>query len=77
MSKNDIVKIELLKNVRIKNMGNGFVFPKQNVMRIYFRNGQMRELDLFSNRDFTDVGYFTTTDVEKAKIKVLFEEIDD
>lgn len=70
----DIVKIELIKNVRVQNTHNGFVFPKQNIMKVYFRNGNIRMLDLFSNRDITDVDYFIIRKGLTTKIKTLFKE---
>ena len=36
MVKEDIIKIELIKNVRIKNTHNNFIFPSQNIMKVYF-----------------------------------------
>lgn len=70
----DIVKVELIKGVRVQNTHNGFVFPKQNIMKIYFRNGNIRILDLFSNRDITDIDYFKIINGITTKTKVLFKE---
>ena len=56
--KEDIIKIELIKNVRIKNTHNNFIFPSQNIMKVYFRNNKIRILDLFSCKDITDIDYF-------------------
>jgi hypothetical protein len=70
----DIVKIELIKGVRVQNTHNGFVFPKQNIMKIYFRGGEIRTLDLFSNRDITDIDYFKVINGITTKTKVLFKE---
>lgn len=70
----DIIKVELIKGVRVQNTHNGFVFPKQNIMKIYFRNGNIRILDLFSNRDITDVDYFIIRKGLTTTIKTLFKE---
>ena len=74
MFDNDIIKVELIKNVRVQNTHNGFVFPKQNIMKICFRNGNVRILDLFSNRDITDIDYFIIRKGLTTKTKVLFKE---
>lgn len=73
MNKEDIIKIELVKGVRIQNLHNGFIFPKQNVIKVYYRNNNVRVLDLFSRIDITDIDYFKVLD--STEIKVLFEEI--
>lgn len=73
MSKEDIIKIELVKGVSIQNLHNGFIFPKQYIMKVYYRNNQVRILDLFSKRDITDIDYFKI--YGGTDIKVLFKEI--
>ena len=45
MNKEDIIKIELLRDARVQNMHNGFVFPKQYIMKIYYRNNSIRIID--------------------------------
>lgn len=77
MNRNDIIKVELVKNVRIRNLHNDFLFPKQNVMKIYFTNGEIRILDLFSQMDITNVDYFRAEETKNTKIKVLFENVED
>lgn len=74
MFDNDIVKIELIKGVRIQNTHNGFVFPKQNIMKVYFRNDSVRTIDLFSGRDITDMPYYKVRNGITTKTKVLFKE---
>ena len=74
MCDKDLVKIELIKVVRVQNTHNGFVFPKQNIMKIYFRSGDIRTLDLFSGRDITDIDYFKIINGITTKTKVLFKE---
>ena len=76
MFKEDIIKIELIKNVRIKNTHNNFIFPSQNIMKVYFRNNKIRILDLFSCKDITDIDYFEVVNGISTKTKILFEEID-
>ena len=77
MFKDDIIKIELIKDVRIKNTHNNFIFPKQNIMKVYFRNNKIRVLDLFSCKDITDVDYFEIVKEISSKTKVIYEENDD
>ena len=72
MNKEDIIKIELLRDARVQNMHNGFIFPKQYIMKIYYRNNCIRILDLFSKRDITNIDYFKV--LEGTKTKVIFEE---
>lgn len=72
MNKEDIIKIELVKGVNIQNLHNGFIFPKQYIMKIYYRNNKVRILDLFSKRDITDIDYFKICG--GTNIKVLFKE---
>ena len=77
MNENDIIKIELVKNVRIENLHNNFLFPRQNIINVYFRNGNKRSLDLVSGRDFTEIEYFKVVENITTKRKVLFEEFND
>ncbi|MBO5120800.1 MAG: hypothetical protein J6C28_03880 [Bacilli bacterium] len=72
MNKEDIIKIELLRDAKVQNMHNGFIFPKQYIMKIYYRNNSIRILDLFSKRDITNIDYFKV--LEGTKTKVIFEE---
>ena len=71
---NDIIKVELVKDIRVQNTHNNFVFPKQNIMKVYFRNNEIRTLDLFSERDITNIDYFKILEDKKTKRKTLFEE---
>ena len=73
-SSKDIIEILQVKNVRIKNTHNNYIFPYQNIMKITFRNGETRFLDLFSRRDMTDVDYFKIITTEKTKEKIIFKE---
>lgn len=74
MSNNDIIKISHVKNVRVRNEHNNVVFPMQNVLKIYFRNGEIRTLDLFSNRDMTEVNYYKLVETPRTKEKIIFLE---
>lgn len=71
---NDIIKIELVKGIRVQNTHNNFVFPKQNIMKVYFRNNETKTLDLFSEKDITNIDYFKILEDKKTKTKILFEE---
>ena len=68
----EIVKIDVVKGARVQNLHNGFTFPRQNVMKVYFRDGSYRVLDLFSKLDITDIDYFRVIE-ENVRIKTLFE----
>ena len=74
MNKNDIIAVEIVKNVRIRNLHNDFLFPKQDIMNVYFRDGKKRTLDLLSQRDFTDIDYFKVENTKSTKVNVLFFE---
>ena len=41
-------------------------------MKIYFRNGNYRVLDLFSKLDITDIDYFKVIE-DNVRIETLFE----
>ena len=75
MNKEDIIKIELLRDARVQNLHNGFIFPKQYIMKIYYRNNNVRILDLFSQRDITNIDYFKI--IEGTKTKAIFKEFTD
>ena len=68
----EIVKIDVVKGARVQNLHNGFTFPRQNVMKVYFRDGSYRVLDLFSKLDITDIDYFKVIE-DNVKIRTLFE----
>ena len=68
----EIVKIDVVKGARVQNLHNGFTFPRQNVMKVYFRDGSYRVLDLFSKLDITDIHYFKVIE-DNVRIKTLFE----
>lgn len=68
----EIVKIDIVRGARVQNLHNGFTFPKQNVMKVYFRDGSYRVLDLFSKLDITDIDYFKVIE-DNVKVRNVFE----
>ena len=68
----EIVKIDIVRGARVQNLHNGFTFPRQNVMKVYFRDGSYRVLDLFSKLDITDIDYFRVIE-DNVKVKNVFE----
>lgn len=68
----EIVKIDVVKGARVQNLHNGFTFPRQNIMKVYFRDGSYRILDLFSKLDITDIDYFKVIE-DNVRIRTLFE----
>ena len=68
----EIVKIDIVRGARVQNLHNGFTFPRQNVMKVYFRDGSYRVLDLFSKIDITDIDYFKVIE-DNVKVKNVFE----
>lgn len=68
----EIVKIDVVKGARVQNLHNGFTFPRQNIMKVYFRDGSYRVLDLFSKLDITDIDYFKVIE-DNVRIRTLFE----
>ena len=72
MRENDIIKIIKRDNINIRNLHNNAVFPSQSILIIEFRNGNKRILDLASQKDMTEVGYFEVMENDKTKDKVIF-----
>lgn len=70
----DIVRIDLIKNIQIKNKHNDFITPKQDIIIVSFRNGKSRIIDLASEVDITDIDYFEILKSNKTKYKVIFKE---
>ena len=68
----EIVKIDIVRGARVQNLHNGFTFPRQNVMKVYFRDGSYRVLDLFSKLDITDIDYFKVIE-DNVKVRNVFE----
>lgn len=74
MSDKDIIKIELIKGARIKNTHDNFMFPRQYIIKVSFRNGERRIIDLISGRDTTSIDYYEVIEDDHCKTKVLFKE---
>lgn len=70
----EIIKIELVKNVNVKNILDDYVYPLQNIIKVYFKNGESRTIDLVCNKDITNVNKLVVVYNDFTKIKVLFEE---
>lgn len=73
----DIIKITKVDKVRIKNTHNDTLFPEQSILKIEFRGGDYRILDLFSSYDITDIDYYEVVNTPKTKEKVLYKEFED
>lgn len=76
MSDKDIIKISKIKNVRVKNMHNGYVSRAFNIIQVEYRDGEKRIIDVKSRRDLTDIGYYAFMFPEKIKESVIFQEED-
>lgn len=74
MSENDIIRIDFIKNINIQNLHNNFIYPKQSILKLYFRNKKYRIIDLLSEIDITEIDYFKILETKKTKIKTLFKE---
>ena len=70
----NIVKIEYVKNVRIMNLHNDMVFPLQNILKIHFEDGSFRVIDLFSEKDMTNIDYYKVLETPRTKYKTLMED---
>ena len=77
MNKDRIIQIVKLDNVQIENTHNGYKYPLQNVLEIDFANGKFRMIDLFSQKDITDIDYFKVVPTSKTKKKYIFKEYND
>ena len=77
MSENDIIRITKVNNIQIKNLHGDFLFPKENILEIENRKGDIRILSLVSERDITDIDYFAVCETSKTKRRDLFMEYSD
>jgi len=75
-SNKKIMTITKFDNVQIKNTHNGYLYPPQNILEIDSDDGY-RIIDLFSQKDITDIDYFEIVTTSRTKKKVLFQERDD
>ena len=74
MNKKDIVKIVKIKNIMVKNIHNDFTYPRQDVLEITNRAGEVRIIDLLAERDITNIDYFELVGDKKTTRKVIFQE---
>lgn len=76
-SEKDIIKVIKINNVRIKNLHNGVIFPEQDILKVCYRDGSYRILDLFSHYDITEIDYYEVIETKKTKEIVLYKEFED
>ena len=74
MNKDDIIKVELLENVRILNKHNDILFPKQSVIIIEHGSGLKDILDLQSGVDITNINYFELKETKETVKKTIFPQ---
>ena len=75
--KNAVVKVEVITDCRLFNLHNNFYSTSRTIMKISFKNGKFRELDLLSKVDLTDIDYIEVIYPERSKRYLLFKETDD
>ena len=68
-----VIAIVKFNNVQIRNKHNDFLFPMQDILEIDMEDG-FRIIDLFSQKDITDIDYFEIVTTPKTKKIVLFKE---
>lgn len=73
---NNIIRITKKNNIRVKNLHNGVLFPKQDILEIEFDNSSKRIIDLMSQKDITDINYLQVVENEKTKTTNLFYDND-
>ena len=76
MNEKDSIKITKVDNVRIQNRHNGYLFPKQSILRVEMREGDTHILDLIADRDITYIDYFMVVTTPKTKERILFKEFE-
>jgi hypothetical protein len=69
---NNIVKMTLQKDMTVVNLHNNSKFRNNDILKIEYANGEVRYLDLLSNRDMTDVDYFKIEKGLLSREKVIF-----
>lgn len=75
-SNKNIFAIVQFDNVRIRNTHNDYLYPEQSILEIDSEDGY-RIIDLFSQKDITNIDYFRVETTSKTRKKVLFQERDD
>lgn len=74
MNRDNIIKIELLENVRVLNKHNNILFPEQKVIIIEHETGLKDIIDLQSGIDITGIDYFELKETKKTIKKTIFPE---
>lgn len=74
---NAIAKVEVITNCRILNTHNNHQGARKSVMRVEYRSGKCRLIDLTLNVDFTDVDYLEVIYPLWGKKYLLFQENDE
>ena len=74
MNDKDIIRITKVNNVRVENLHDGFLFPRQDVLEIENRGGDVRILSLTSERDITNIDYLKVRETDKTSRRDLFKE---
>lgn len=70
----NIIKITKLKNVRIRNTHDDYLFPYQDVIIVEYANKKERTIDLIANKDITDIDYYKVVKTDRTKESIIFEE---
>ena len=74
-SKKKIIAVSKINNVQIRNTHNNYLYPIQDVLEVDLEDGY-RIIDLFSQKDITDIDYLEVVHTKKTSKKVLFESND-
>ena len=71
----DIIKIEQLKNVWIRNLHNGFTVGMQKILCVTYQDNTTSYIDLIAGKDMTNIDYLKVITDKNTKIqKKIFEE---
>lgn len=76
-NENNIVRVEVITNCRLLNTHHNLKGIRKSIMRIDYKNGKCRELDLTTKLDITDVDYLQVIYPVWSKKYLLFEESED
>lgn len=74
---NAIAKVEVITNCRILNTHNNHQGARKSVMRVEYRSGKCREIDLAMKLDITDIDYLEVIYPIWSKKYLLFEQTED
>lgn len=72
-----IARIEVFTNCRILNTHNNHQGARKSIMKVDYRGGKCRLIDLTLNVDFTDVDYLEVIYPVWGKKYLLFQENDE